>query len=254
MIKLFLTELKKIRRRHVGLLYLGALALSFIWALWAMSKMAAKNDVIANQGYYYLLFSYPTMNSVFLPTIIACVESRLCDIELKGNTLKLLCTMQPRRSIYHIKFLVSVLYLLLFSAAQTALIFFLCGHFHVRQLLPVNHMLFFFLANITVGIMIIILQQTLSLLSDNQLFPLFFGVGGTFAGLFSGFFPNIPIRYFLPWGYYYVFTTVNMDYEEASRIVTYYPVSFNFKFFAGFVVFGIIAYLIGKDRFMKKEV
>lgn len=252
--KLFLTELRKIRRRHIGLVYLASLCLTLAWALWAMSRMQNRNDVITRQGYYYLLANFPLINSFFLPTIIACAESRLCDIELKGNTFKLLCTMQPRHSIYHIKLLLSFLYLLLFTLAETALIFVLCGYFHVQQPAPAENILYFFLTSLTVGCVLAIIQQSLSLLSDNQLFPLFVGVGGTFAGIFSGFFPDLPIRYLLPWGYYSALLTVNLDYEEATRTVTYYPVPLSYGLFIGFVIFGIIAYLIGKDRFMKKEV
>ncbi len=254
MMRLFLTELKKTRRRHIGLVYAAALGLMIIWALWAMSRMQARNDVITQQGYYYLLANFPLMNSFFLPVIIACAESRLCDMELKGNTFKLLCTMQPRHSIYHIKLLLSFLYLLFFTTTQTALIYAFCSFFHVTQPAPAENILLFFLASLTVGTVLIIIQQSLSLLSENQLFPLFVGVGGTFAGIFSGFFPQMPVKYLLPWGYYSAFLTVSLDYEEASRTVTYYPVPFALPLFTGFVVFGIIAYLFGKDRFMKKEV
>lgn len=252
--KLFLTELKKTRRRHIGLVYVAALALMIVWTFWAMSRMQKRNDVITQQGYYYLLANFPLMNSFFLPIIIACAESRLCDMELKGNTFKLLCTMQPRHSIYHIKLLLSFLYLLFFTMAQTVLIYIFCSFFHVMQPAPTKNILLFFLSGLTVGTVLIIIQQSLSLLSDNQLFPLFVGVGGTFAGIFSGFFPQTPVMYLLPWGYYTVFLTVSLDYEATSRAVIYYPVSFAMPFFIGFVVFGIIAYLIGKDRFMKKEV
>ena len=252
--KLIFTELKKIRRRHIGLLYTGSLLIIIAWSLWAMSRMENRNQVITQQGFYYLLVNYPLMNAIFLPAIIACVESRLCDIELKGNTLKLLYTMQPRHSIYHIKLFISILYLTAFMIMETALIFLLCSFFHVKQFPPTDHLLLFFLSNVVVGIVIVIIQQTLSLLSDNQLFPLFLGVGGTFAGIFSGFFPELPIRYLLPWGYYCVFPTVNPYYEEATRTVTYYTEPFNYKLFIGFIIFGIIAYLIGKNQFMKKEV
>lgn len=253
MMRLFLTELKKIRRRHVGLLFIAAFFLTLLWLLWAMGKMDEK-DQLAHQGYYYLLVGIPLMNSIFLPTILACVESRLCDIEQKGSTLKLLCTMQPRHSIFHVKLVLSFVYLLLFTLAETALMPALCEYFHFEQPLPADLLGIFFLSTFTVGAVLIILQQSLSLLSDSQLFPLFFGVGGTFVGIFSWFFPKLPLRYLLPWGYYCVFLTVDIDYNEATRVTTYFPIPFPWKFFAGFLIFGILAYLVGKNKFMKKEV
>ncbi len=250
--RLLWTELKKIRRRHIGLIYAAALLFIFIWTFWAMGEMDEAE--IAEQGYYYLLLCIPLTNAIVLPTILACVESRLCDIELKGSTFKMLCTMQPRHSIYHMKLLVSALYLLFFTLAQTALIPLLCCYYRITQPMPIMHMGIFFFSTFTVSLVLVILQQSLSLLSQNQLFPLFFGVGGTFIGLFSWFFPNLPIRYFLPWGYYCVGTTINQFYDEATRTSTFYTIPFPKEIFLGFIIFGILVYLIGKDQFMKKEV
>ena len=250
--RLFWTELKKIRKRHIGLLFAGAWLFTFIWIFWAIGQMDF--DEIDNQGYYYLLFSFPLINAIILPTILACVESRMCDIELKGNTFKMLCTMQPRLSIYHVKLAVSMLYLLFFSLAETALIPLLCYYYRISQPIPVEHVAAFLFSTYTVSLVLIILQQSLSLLSDNQLFPLFFGVGGTFVGLFSWFFPNLPIRYMLPWGYYCVGISVNMSYDDITRTTTYYTVPFPIEIFGCFLLFGIFIYLIGRDRFMNKEV
>ncbi len=251
MMRLFFTELQKIRRRHIGLIYAAAFCITLIWLLWAMNRMEGQ---LAHQCYYYLLGGIPLMNAIFLPTVLACAESRLCDMELKGNTLKLLCTMQPRHSIFHVKLVISLFYLLLFILSEVALMPVLCRLFHSVQQIPADLMAVFFLSTFTVGGVLILLQETLSLLSDNQLFPLFFGIGGTFVGIFSWFFPDFPLRYLLPWGYYCVFLTVDLDYDQAARTTTYYPAEFPWAFFAGFLVFGVLVYLTGKHKFMNKEV
>lgn len=249
--RLFWIELQKIRRRHIGLIYAAVFLAIFAWIFWAMGRM---DDLLINsQGYYYLLLSLPLMNGIFLPTLLACAESRLCDIELKGNTFKMLWTMQPRHSVYHIKLVFGILYLLFFTLAETALIPVLCSYYHVTQPMPVYHMGVFFLSTFFVSLVLTILQQSLSLLSENQLFPLFTGVGGTFVGIFSAFFPDLPIRYLLPWGYYHVVATVNMTYDSTTRISTYYTIPFPWGFFLGFIVFGIIVYLTGLNKFMRKE-
>lgn len=175
-------------------------------------------------------------------------------MELKGNTLKLLCTMQPRHSIYHVKLIISFLYLFLFTLAEVALMPPLCKKFHSVQQMPADLVGLFFLSSFMVGAVLIILQLSLSLLSGNQLFPLFFGIGGTFVGLFSWFFPDLPLRYLLPWGYYCVFLTTDLHYEESTRIVTYYPAAFPWPLFAGFLLFGILLYLAGRHLFIHKEV
>lgn len=249
--RLLTIELKKIRRRHIGLLYLALLVLILAWMSWCLKDM---DDVILSQGYYLMLLNLPLMNAILLPTVLAAVCSRICDIEIKGNTFKLLCTMDSRQNIYHIKLLINAIYLLLFSLAEAGIILLLGKIFSIQQALPLPQLGTFILSTFFVSLVLILLQQPLSLLFENQLFPLFLGVGGSFLGLFSWFFPELPLRYLVPWGYYYVSATVTLYYEKTTREVTYYPIAFPIFYFGLFLIFGVIVYFIGKTRFMKKEV
>lgn len=101
--------------------------------------------------------------------------------------------------------------------------------------------------------MILIIQQTLSLLSENQLFPLGIGIAGSFLGLFSMFFPA-PVARFVLWGYYAVFSTVGMDWNKDTRIIHYYEISFPVRKFILFLAFGIFIFLLCRTVFTKKEV
>ncbi len=250
--RVFITEIKKIKRRRIWLLYCAVLAVIFMWISWAAS--GNESGYLTGQEYYYLLLSLSLVNSVFLPITLACAASRLCDIELKGNTFKLLCTMQPRHSIFHVKLFLNSLYLLGFSLAETAGIPLLARLFPAEQKLPTAHLCTFFLVTFTASFILFLMQQSLSLLSGNQLFPLFFGVGGTFIGIFSAFFPNQSFLRLLPWSFYITCCTVNMYYDPATREVTYFEIPFPTIAFLGFLAFGIIIYFAGKNSFMKKEV
>ena len=247
---LFITELKKIHRRHIGMLFTATWTVILIWMLWPLNN----SDFLYNQEYEYLLISLPLMNAVFLPTILAAAASRLCDIELKGNTLKMLCTMEPRQSIFHTKLLVGSIYLFLFSLAQTATIPLLGMYLSAKQEMPAARICLFGISTFGVSLVLFLMQQSVSLLSSNQLFPLFLGVGGSFVGVFTWFFPQLPLRYMLPWGYYCVVLTVNMSYDNATRDVTYYATPFPIGFFLGFVAFGVLVYMIGKWLFMNREI
>lgn len=247
---LFVTELKKIRRRHIGMLFTATLLIDFIWMLWSMDG----SDFIVNQEYNDMLLSLPLINAVFLPTILAAAASRLCDIELKGNAFKMLCTMEPRQSIFHTKLLIGSMYLLLFSLAQSAMIPVLASILSAKQEIPILRICLFGIATFGVSLVLFLIQQSLSLLSGNQLFPLFLGVGGSFVGIFTWFFPQLPLRYMLPWGYYCVLLTVSMSYDEITRDVTYYAVPFPTIFFLGFMAFGILVYIIGRRLFMNSEI
>lgn len=250
MMNLFITELKKIRRRHIGMLFVANLIIDFIWVLWSING----SDFIVNQEYNDFLLSLPLINAVFLPIILAAAASRMCDIELKGNTLKMLCTMEKRQSIFHTKLLIGSVYLLLFSLAQTAMIPALGAIVTARQEIPILRICLFGISTFGVSLVLFLIQQSVSLLSGNQLFPLFLGVGGSFVGIFTWFFPQLPLRYMLPWGYYCVVLTVGMFYDEATRDVTYYATPFPTGFFLGFMAFGVLVYVIGKKLFMDREI
>lgn len=249
--RLLTIELKKIRHRHIGLMYLALLILISAWMLWCLKDM---DEVALLQGYYLMLLNLPLMNAILLPTVLAAVCSRICDIEIKGNTFKLLCTLESRQNIYHIKLLINAIYLLLFSLAEAGIILLLGKIFSIQQALPLPQLGTFIFSTFFVSLVLILLQQPLSLLFENQLFPLFLGVGGSFLGLFSWFFPELPLRYLVPWGYYYVSATVALYYEKTTREVTYYPIAFPIFYFGLFLIFGVFVYFIGKTRFMKKEV
>lgn len=249
--RLLTIELKKIRRRHIGLIYFALLILLSAWMVWCLRDM---DEVVLSQGYYLMLLNLPLMNAILLPTVLAAACSRICDIEIKGNTFKLLCTVESRQSIYHIKLLINAIYLLLFSLAEAGIILLLGKIFSIQQALPLPLLGTFIFSTFFVSLILILLQQPLSLLFENQLFPLFFGVGGSFLGLFSWFFSKLPLRYIIPWGYYCVGANVTLYYEKTTREVTYSPAAFPYFYFGLFLLFGILVYFIGKARFMKKEV
>lgn len=249
---LFITELKKIRRRHIGMLFTATWIIDFIWMHWAMGRGLTGTRFLVGQEYYYLLLTLPILNAILLPTVLASAASRLYDIELKGNTLKMLCTMEPRQSIFHTKLLVGTTYVFLFSVAQTVMIPLLCTILSTKQEIPLVNVLLYGITTFGVSMVLLIIQQSLSLLSGNQLFPLFFGVGGSFVGIFVAFFPQIPPV--LPWTYYYALCTVNMHYSQSMRDVTYYLIPFRTGLFVGFLAFGVPACMIGKRLFMQREI
>lgn len=93
-----------------------------VWTLWNYSKMS---EVQTESGFYQLLFFYLVINSIFLPILAAVMASRLVDMETRGNTYKLLCTMQKKSSIFLNKLLLSVLHVLLFFLLEALLAVFL---------------------------------------------------------------------------------------------------------------------------------
>lgn len=246
-----MTEIKKTKGRFVWVMLPAALLFEFAWIFWALGKMDAQDLA---QGYYMLLLDLPLVNTIIVPLILAVVASRLCDTENKGNTYKLLCTLEEKGTLFRDKFLLGSLYVLGFVLLQLALIAFFGFYYSMTQEIPWREIGYFFVSTLVVSLVILLLQIILSLMMDNQLYPLFIGLIGTFIGLFSWFFPNLPLRYLVPWGYYCVGCTINYNYYEETRIMECYTIPFSFAGFAVLILFGILLYAYGRFLFVKKEV
>lgn len=249
--KSFLTEIKKTKGRLVWGVPLGVLLLDFVWMYWIFSR--SKEPELA-QGYYQLMMNLPLVNTVTVPVMAAVIASRLCDMENKGNTWKMLCTLQEKSRIYFNKFLLGGMYIFGFSLLQLCMIVFLVKLYHVPQRMQAEQLAYFFCATLITSLVLLLLQEILSLMMENQLYPLFIGIIGTFIGLFSWFFPNLPFRYMIPWGYYCVGCTINNTWNKATRVVHFYTVPFSCAWFAVLLCFAAVLYLYGRNLVLRKEV
>ena len=82
----FRAELQKAHRRHDLAL---CLLIPGIVVLWVGGLAPADPEELAN-GYSALLYSLPVIEAILMPVMMAVLASRLWDMEIKGNTAKLL--------------------------------------------------------------------------------------------------------------------------------------------------------------------
>lgn len=75
----------------------ASLLCSLFEFLWTITNSYLRKPEIAAEGCYTLLYQFPLYNTIFMPLTLAAMASRLCDAENKGNTYKLLCTMQQKK-------------------------------------------------------------------------------------------------------------------------------------------------------------
>lgn len=244
------TELKKTKYRKIWLAIMGICLLHFIWLTWMLGK-ADSNRM--QEAYDYILFEFPFLNSITLPLVIAVIASRLCDIENKGNTLKLLFTLQKKRRVFDCKLLLGSMYILFIVVLQIILMLIQAVLFHFNISVPGKQMLCYAVSTFIVSLAILIIQQTLSLLFENQIAPLTIGLLGSFIGLFSMFFPKT-IQRLTMWGYYSIFSTIGSSWNKDTRIMKFFEVPFDACTLIGFILFTFILYLIGKFLFFRKEV
>lgn len=244
------TERQKGRRRHLLLIPFMFLLFQFLWSAWQLNYASPEE---LSTGYLLLYHHLPMMNTILLPMMAAVIASRLCDMEIKGDTLKLLYTMQKQTSLFDCKFLTGLKYLAAFTIGQGLLILSSGMVFHFAEPLKWP-MLFEHLAvTFSVSAVLLAIQQTLSLLSASQLLPLTAGLVGCFLGLFSLFFPTPVARLFI-WGYYAAFPVASMDWERDTRIVHYFEVPFPMTGFLLFLAAVILLYLLCRTITARKEV
>lgn len=243
-------ERRKARRRYLPLVPVGFLSFQILWVVWQLQHAEPEE---LQTGYLLLFHHFPMMNTILLPMMAAVIASRLCDMEIKGDTLKLLYTLQRQTQFFHCKYLTGAKYLLLFTLIQGCLFPAVGALYHFTEPLKGSMLLEYLAVTFAVSAVLLVIQQTLSLLSSNQILPLTTGLAGCFLGLFSLFFPAPVGRLFL-WGYYAAFPVASMDWERSSQIVHYYEVPFPMTGFLLFLAAAVVIYLLCTAITIRKEV
>lgn len=247
----FVIEIRKAKYRKLWMIVVGVIVIQFFWISWGMNSYKGGKEL--TDGFYTILYQLPLMNTILLPLCLGVLSSRIWDIEHKGDTFKLLCTMQKRENIYRCKTIYGFMYILLIGVFQIALMLVIGRIFKTSQILPMNHVLYMFISTLTVSIVIYLIQQIFTFLFQNQLVPLSIGLFGSFLGLFSAFFP-MQVQKFVIWSYYGALTTIGMNWDRDTRIITFFEEGYNVKILGFILCLGVIVYFLGKKLFMRREV
>lgn len=245
-------EFYKVRRRKVWLILLALLGVQFLWSMVAYFRMEPTPSLLAN-GWLSCLQQFAMLNTIIMPFFAAVLASRLCDIEHKGQTFRLLETVQPASCLFAAKFLCGAVYLAVASVIQAGMMLALGSarsfHGDPRMNLFALHLLFTF----AVSLVIYLLQQILSLKFQNQMIPMAVGLAGSFIGLFSWYFPKIVMRLVL-WSYYGVLSPIEMQYSAQTRVTRYTVLAPDWDAFAVVIAALIVLYVLGRSLFVRKEV
>lgn len=247
-------ERKKQRYRKIWLVPLGFLVILGLWISVSMRNFTQKDLA---KGYQYLFYQLSLLNAIFIPVMLAVIASRLCDMEIKGNTLKLLYTLEQPGRFFDFKFLTEVKYLLCFSSGEILVILLLGKLFRVTEPVRLLPFMEHFFAISCIGAVLLSFQHLLSLMSDNQILSLCVGLAGSFLGLFSMFLPKA-VSIFIVWGYFSLFSVVGINWADVADGADYFDYmeyrSFPITGFLLFLAVGILFYLIEKEIFKRKEV
>lgn len=246
----FRAELQKARRRHDLLL---CLLLPGIVVLWVGGLSPSSPEELAN-GYSALLYSIPVIEAILLPVMMAVLASRLWDMEVKGNTAKLLYTLQTRRSLFAGKAVFGTLEVLLTAVLELACVPAL-GRVHgYTEAFPKGQFVYLFVCTLAVDLMLFFGELLLMLWCGNPLPALCVGIVGALVGLFSAFLPPL-VSYFVPFGYYIPLSAYEVaNWDQASHLVTYGTRAHNWELLAFTILLGIGLFAAAWRKVQTEEV
>lgn len=240
-------EFYKLRRKRIFLMIPLLLSVELAWACLSVSIALAQHPGEEGVGWADIVMTVSSMNGVFLPILSAVIVSRICDMEHKGNTWKMLMTASVTRSrLYAAKYVCAVL-LLLFAVILQVVVITAFGAANAFPTQPGEMLLKFIGSAMLTSLAVVALQQWVSLVVKNQAFALSLGMFGGFIGLTAGLFPAAIRRFFI-WSYYTGLGPVTYSYENEIMKFVDNPVhpilplvallTALFVYFAGSIHFG----------------
>lgn len=203
-------ELKKTRRRGI---WLVPAVLLLVITAWAGRNM--DNERYLDYGWLMTLFNVPLLNAILIPTAIAVLASRIIDLEHRGNTWKVLETLQRKSDIYITKVLYGFCAVLIFSVLELAAFLVLGYAIGFKGNPDWWAYGLFFVQTFVISFNLYLLQMIVSLIFFNQAVALCTGLCGSMAGLFLMYVPQWPVlRCLIPWGHFGASMFVGMDAER----------------------------------------
>ena len=250
-------ELYKLKHRKVFLTFLVILGVEL---LFVFSNYGNNNNFLnmisdpAAPAWEDLIIGPAAINGLFFPILAAVIASRICDMEHKGNTWKLLeCNNQNRRSIWFCKYTIVSTLMMLAIFIQAFIIIAYGNSMGIVQPLPVRTLLGFVLGTAMITFVVVTIQVFFSLVCTNQLIPMSIGMIGALIGFISTLLPP-GIRNILIWGNYAELMELGQDTSsgnlQSSGLVVR---NINFVPLAILFVVGLVAYVVFRKRFEKYE-
>lgn len=250
-------ELYKLKHRKVFLTFLLILGveLLFVFSNYGNNKnfLSMVSDSSA-PAWEDLIIGPAVINGLFFPILAAVIASRICDMEHKGNTWKLLeCNNQSRRSIWFCKFTVVSMLMLLAIFIQAITIVVYGTSAGIVQPLPVRTLLGFMLGTAMITFVVVTIQVFFSLVCVNQLLPMSIGMIGALIGFISTLLPP-GIRNILIWGNYAELMVLGQDTSSGNLQSAEFVVqNINFVPLAILFAVGLAVYAVFRKRFEKYE-
>lgn len=250
--KAILLEYYKLRHKHLLIMITGFLAVEILWAFMAMSMSISRNPNTG--GWEPLLLMLTSMNGLFIPILTAVCVSRICDMEHKGNTWKLLISLSVKRSkLYFAKFVCAASILFYACVLQIIAIWLFGTLNQFPQPMPYELLFRSFLGNFLTSLVIVALQQWISMAVKNQAFALCLGMAGGFIGLAADLFPTAIRRIFI-WSYFTGLSPVVQTYTGDTMVFQAQTMTEVLPLMAVVTVLGVLIFWLGNMHISRKDI
>ena len=239
-------ELYKLKRRKVFLTFVLILGVELLFVFSNYGNNENFLGMISDPNapaWEDLIVGPATMNGLFLPILAAVIASRICDMEHRGNTWKLLeCNNENRKAIWFCKFTVVAVLMLAAILIQALVIVAYGNAVGIVEPLPVKTLWEFVLGTVMVTFVVVTIQVFFSL-----------GMIGALIGFISTLLPT-GIRNILIWGNYAEMMVLGQDTSSGNlqsselvvRNIDFLPLTILF-------IVGLIAFVLFEKKFQKYE-
>lgn len=243
-------EWQKARHRHDLLVCLLLPTAVLLWSGYSAPDGAKSLE----HGFHALFYTLPIMNAVLMPVGMAMLASRLWDVEVKGNTLKLLYTLQSRRHLFVAKAMLGTGEVLLIVVLELLVVLLLGRYNGYRDFPPAVQLLYLAACTGIVALMLFFSEMLLTILLANPLPALCTGIAGALVGLFSAFLPPI-VSHFVPWGYFIPLGSyILASWDPDTRVVVYGIRAFNLPLLVWSGVLAVFFFAFTWHAIRQKEV
>lgn len=248
----FHSELQKARRRHDGLVCLLMPAATAFWCGAGMGKY--KTPEAAAQGYSALFCVLPLLCAVLMPITMALLASRLWDIEIRGNTFKLLYTLQERGALFAAKAELGTAEACVTTALALAGVLLVAHGKGCTEALDPARTAYVFVCTLAVNLMLFYGALLVTVLAG--LLPaLCISVVGSLVGLFTMYLSTPWLRYCIPFSYYIALNAYGMEASEGDpKVYRYFFIGYQFPMLAVTALLGAAAFALALFAAKKKEV
>lgn len=250
--KLMSLEWYKLRKKHLFMMVILFLLIEIGWAFMAAKISFSRNP--ENACWEAIIAMLSSMNGLFLPILTSICVSRICDMEHKGNTWILLLTASVKCSkLYAAKYIFASILLLWACIVQMIAIIAFGFSNSLDQPVPYGLIFKFLLGTMLTNMVLLALQQWVSMAVKNQAFALSLGMVGGFIGLVADMLPS-GLRHFLAWSYYTLLSPIAQNYSSDKMHFIVRDISLLVPKAAMLMVFGIGIYLAGCIYVSKQKV